>query len=487
MILYTAVVLIGAARFIETTFNINYDVALLIFSIIVASYVIAGGLKGVMYTDALQGTIMFIGMLVLVIYTYSAVGGFVTGHKKLDTLMTKVEHQTTNESILKKTAAVMDKNKLDSKYAAEMLNTIKDISKKTGKKSKLSPKQKQLYTKNALKNIAAKYFDKEIEAVTKVYKAIAPLLAQKAYIAGSKKAGFTGWASMPKGGSIIWWILVSTIIMGVGIGVLAQPQLAVRFMTVKSTRELNRALTIGGIFILMMTGVAFIVGSLSNVFFFEKNGLLSLIVAHGNVDKIIPIYINAAMPLWFVYLFMIVLLSAAMSTNSSQFHAMGTALSRDILETLGVVNPEHSEKTMWITRIGISLIVIFTILVAYTLPAGFIARGTAIFFGLCAAAFLPAYIGALYFKGITKAGAISGIVTGFVVSLFWLLFVHIINSAKVGLVVALFGKPSLLVGSKWAFVDPILIALPISALVTIIVSLFTKKYEDEHLNKCFGE
>ena len=57
------------------------------------------------------------------------------------------------------------------------------------------------------------------------------------------------------------------------------PQLVVRFMTVKSNRELNRGVLIGGIFILAMTGVAFVVGALSNVFFFQTQGNISIDVA----------------------------------------------------------------------------------------------------------------------------------------------------------------------------------------------------------------
>ena len=67
MPLYASVVLIGAARFMETTLAIDYDMALLIYSVIIAAYVIWGGLKGVMYTDALQGTIMFVGMVFLLV------------------------------------------------------------------------------------------------------------------------------------------------------------------------------------------------------------------------------------------------------------------------------------------------------------------------------------------------------------------------------------------------------------------------------------
>src|SRR5690606_24269814 len=59
MPLYAAVVLIGMARFVETTLNLDYNIALVALAIIVALYVIFGGIRGVMYTDALQGSIMF--------------------------------------------------------------------------------------------------------------------------------------------------------------------------------------------------------------------------------------------------------------------------------------------------------------------------------------------------------------------------------------------------------------------------------------------
>lgn len=46
MPLYASVVLIGAARFMETTLAIDFHVALFIYSIIIAAYVIWGGLRG---------------------------------------------------------------------------------------------------------------------------------------------------------------------------------------------------------------------------------------------------------------------------------------------------------------------------------------------------------------------------------------------------------------------------------------------------------
>lgn len=391
MPLYASVVLIGAARFMETTLAIDFDVALLIYSVIIAAYVIWGGLRGVMYTDAMQGTIMFVGMAFLLIMTYTNLGGMTAAHQALTDLAHLVP----------------------AKLAAQ---------------------------------------------------------------------GHTGWTSMPTFGSTWWWTLMSTIVMGVGIGVLAMPQLVVRFMTVKSNRELNRGVLIGGIFILAMTGVAFVVGSLSNVFFYQTMGNISVNIAKGNVDSIIPIYINAATPEWFVYLFMLTLLAAAMSTSSSQFHAQGTAIGRDIYET---VTGNKGSGSILITRIGIIIAIIIAVSLGYILPENIIARGTAIFFGLCAAAFLPMYTCALYWKGATKEGAIAGLLTGTLVTVFWYLFIHKAEAVPLGICKMLFGQDVLVAQMPWPVVDPILVALPLAALVTIAVSLMTKKPRDKHLEACF--
>ncbi|GAH11998.1 unnamed protein product, partial [marine sediment metagenome] len=243
--------------------------------------------------------------------------------------------------------------------------------------------------------------------------------------------------------------------------VLAQPQLVVRFMTVKSNKELNRAVFVGGIFILFMTGAAFTVGALSNVYFFNKSGNIAIAEAGGNTDLIIPAFINMAMPQWFVYIFMMTLLAAAMSTLSSQFHAMGTSFSRDMIGA-GVRTSENEEgqKTqngLLVTKAGVMLGIIISVVLGYYLPISIIARGTALFFGVCAAVFLPMYICGLYWKRTSRAGAISGMIVGLTVSVFWMFFVHKANASMLKLVVVLTGRESLF-GFPWNAVDPILVA-----------------------------
>jgi SSS family solute:Na+ symporter len=386
MPLYAAAVLIGGARFLEVQLGMPYSAALLAFAALTVGYVLFGGLKGVVYTDAFQGALMFAGMVVLFFAAYAHVGGF-AAHQALTDMASKVP-------------------------------------------------------------------------------------------ASLQKAGHQGWTAMPAFASPMWWQLVSTIVLGVGVGVLAQPQLTIRFMTVKSGRELNRALVPGSVFILAMTGVAFVVGALSNLYFFGKHGKIALAMvmdpATGkpNIDKIIPTFVAQAMPQWFGYLFMLTLLAAAMSTLSAQFHAIGSSIGRDVYQQ-GIAGGRHPERTVPFAKAGILVAFVATVALAWALPPSIVAIATALFFGMCAAAFLPAYVSALFWQRATRPGVIAGMMTGIASWAGWVVLVHEKESAALGVAKLLTGRASLAAGTMWAVVDPIVVALPLAAVVTVVGSLVT--------------
>ncbi|MFS0782659.1 sodium/pantothenate symporter [Bacillus sp. 1P06AnD] len=66
---------VGGARLIESLTGLSYTGALFIFAVSVLCYVIIGGFRAVALTDAVQGSVMFIGTLVLLIATIIAGGG----------------------------------------------------------------------------------------------------------------------------------------------------------------------------------------------------------------------------------------------------------------------------------------------------------------------------------------------------------------------------------------------------------------------------
>lgn len=381
MPLYAAVVMKGGAVFIEQMFQIDFDLALLIFTMVVAAYVITGGLKGVMYTDAMQATIMFACMAFMLIWFYQFIGmGFSEANRELT--------------------------------------------------------------------------------------ALAPHVPER-----FQEIGHQGWTSMPVAGSPLWYSLVTSLILGVGIGCLAQPQLVVRFMTVESTKQLNRGVLIGCIFIFFVVGTIYHIGPLSNLFFMSEYGKVAADMT-SDMDKIIPLFIDLAMPDWFGAVFMLCILSASMSTLSAQFHTMGAAFGADIFPKLGRKKNENSSLGV---RFGVLCAILISYAICYVLSANIIARGTALFMGVCAATFLPAYFSAIFWKGATRQGALASLWVGGLASIFCMLFLHRAEAAPIGLCKALFGREVLIDVYPWFVVDPILFALPLSILTIIGVSMATKE------------
>jgi SSS family solute:Na+ symporter len=388
MPLYAAAVMRGGVFFMQEIFGISFNLALLVFTVVVAAYVIAGGMKGVMYTDAFQAIIMFVCMVFLIIWFY----------KEMNIGFTEANQALTNIS------------------------------------------------------------DQIPESL--------------------KAQGHQGWTSMPLFGSSRWYTLVTSLIFGVGIGCLAQPQLVIRFMTVDSTKQLNRGVFVGCLFIFITVGVVYHVGALSNLFYMKTQGTIASNVMVGGrlikSDEIIPHFINNAMPSWFSVLFMLCILSASMSTLSAQFHTMAAAAGYDIYGTLiGARKRERRKRTTVVIRLAVLVSIFISFVICYYFQGNasqIIALSTSIFMGICASAFLPSYFCALYWKKVTKQGAYASMWVGTVATIIGLLFFHAKEATAIGLSAKLFGSPVLISGD-FALIDPIVYAFPLSCITIVLVSL----------------
>ncbi len=462
MPLYASAVLIASARFIETTFGLDYNVSILIFSALIAVYVILGGLKGVMFADAFQGSIMFAGMLLLLLFAYGKMGGVVPTHKELDKLPATVAEQF--EELTPKLESI---RKLDTSKTNVAKDTLEEWTAKMNQQAKALAADAKPESEALAQYVELR---KDDSAATKI--------DNQLVVSKISQNGFQGWTRFPVTGTKLFYVMLTSIICGVGIGALAQPQLAVRFMTVKSDRELHRAVVMGGVFICFIVGTAYLVGSLTNVWFFREDGHIAMTsVSDGNLDKIVPTFIHRALPPWFGLLFTLTLLSAAISTLSSLFHAMGSALGRDLIECSIMNKTENSSIPLMKVCVFLSLIV--TTILSFYMPKGIVAIATSTFMGLCAVSFLPMYVAALYWKRVTRAGAIASLVVGFAFSFFWMTFVQMPKGELPALLCKLFLGQDSLLAAPWRWIDVIVITLPISAITLIVVSLLTKPSEIE--------
>ena len=293
------------------------------------------------------------------------------------------------------------------------------------------------------------------------------------------KGGHLGWTAMPRWGSPIWWTVISTIVMGVGIGVLAQPQLILRFLTVPNRRALNRAVLTGGICIFLFTGTAFIVGPLTNVYFHDTLGKISIVAAKNNTDLIIPTFINSVMPPAYIYLFMVTLLSACITTVNGLVHVQSVAFSRDLLATWNV-----KASPLTLSRIGVAVGTLAAVVMAYILPISIIARATAFWFGICAAGILPALLGAIFWTRVTKQAGVWSVALGYGASIFGYVFLHASEAVPFGICQAIFGRPTLL-PYPWTHIDPLFYSIIISAVTLVVVTLLTSPLSREHLERSF--
>ena len=397
MPIYAAAVLKGGVNSLATITGLNeyYDLILIALSIIVAVYVVYGGIIAVMYNDAFQAAIMFAGMVVILLVTFSYFGG------------------------------------------VSIANT-----------------------------------------------SLAELWGQVDNTASGTLPGFNGWTSFSDFGSKEWMTVVSTFLLGVGIGALTQPQLAVRFMSAKSDRDLNKSLLIGSIFMLVIVGTAYTVGSLSNVYFFNEHSMIAsdYLGSLGlGTDFIIPqfileIFSGMTFGDVFVSLFLLSLVCAAISTISALLHTIGAAGGYDLYTLYQNKKGRLSgdSQSVNLNRICIVVIMVLMVVYCYLMPKDIIAKATSVFMGMTAAALLPAYFHAIYSKNPCKKAALASITAGTGSYLFLALFINAGTSVFLPICQLLTGSKVLFPGSILEFVDPLIIALPLS-IVTMVIFLLMDK------------
>lgn len=399
MPIYAAAVLKGGVNSLAVITGLTdyYNYILIALSIVVAVYVVYGGIIAVMYNDAFQAAIMFVGMAVILLVTYAYFGGVTDGNSALSGL-----------------------------------------------------------------------WDASLGSL--------PTGVQE---------GFNGWTSFPSFGSTEWMTVVTTFLLGVGIGALTQPQLAVRFMSAKNDKDLNKSLIVGSVFMLVVVGSAYTVGALSNVYFVQEHGMIAAdyIASMGlGTDFIIPEFIleifeNVTFGDLFVSLFLLSLLCASVSTISALMHTIGSAGGYDLftLYRNRKRNMTGDSQSVNINRVVIVVVMVLVVVYCYLMPNDIIAKATSVFMGMTAAALLPAYFHALYSKNPDKRAAIASISCGFVVYLFMALFVNSGTCVFVPVCEWITGSPVLFPDSSIAFLDPIVVALPVSIIVMVLALLVDRK------------
>ena len=331
--------------------------------------------------------------------------------------------------------------------------------------------------------------------------------------------GAVGFTNMPVFLSKEFWLVVSTFILGVGIGAMTQPQLVVRFLSAKDDKMLSRSMIVGSIFTLAIVGIAYTVGALTNVYFWQEHSMTSFQYISSlklGVDFIIPQYVlevfsNGGWGNFFICAFVLSLLAAAVSTLSALMHAIGAAGGHDVYSVVKtrnvkyaagaafdrmtnslskkfirstddeetVIDKKKDYKSLKINRLVTFIMMILVVVYTFLMPNDIIAKATSLFMGMTAAALLPLLIYGLYSKRPKKQVVIPSIIVGTMTYLFWALFINSGSSIFLPICKWITGQKVLFLDGNLQFVDSLVIALPLSVLTMVIMLIITRnKYND---------
>ncbi|TVZ55533.1 cation/acetate symporter [Lutibacter sp. Hel_I_33_5] len=139
------------------------------------------------------------------------------------------------------------------------------------------------------------------------------------------------------------------------------------------------------------------------------------------VDRDIMVLANpeiARLPNWVIALVAAGGLAAALSTAAGLLLVISSSVSHDLIKKM--INPKISEKGELIAA-RLSAVVAVCVAGYFGInPPDFVAATVALAFGLAAASFFPAIVLGIFSKRMNKEGAISGMVVGILLMLFYM-------------------------------------------------------------------
>ena len=238
---------------------------------------------------------------------------------------------------------------------------------------------------------------------------------------------FTNWKDIVSG-------------LGWGLGYFGMPHIIVRFMSVRSDKDLKKSAKIG------------IVWNVLIVFFSVASGCIGHLLL-GEISDSSTVFIQmvrAMFPAVISGILLSAILAASMSTADSQLLASASAFASDVYKPVIRKDKASDKEMLWAGRFVVLIIAVIAVLIASNPNSGTIMGLVENAWGVFGAAFGPALLLSLFWKRFTFEGAVAGILTGAIVDICWLAFLSSIGIYEI--------IPGFIAGG----------------VVAIIVSLFTK-------------
>ncbi|ECQ0730988.1 sodium/proline symporter PutP [Campylobacter coli] len=196
-----------------------------------------------------------------------------------------------------------------------------------------------------------------------------------------------------------------------GLGYFGQPHILVRFMSIRSTKDIPAA---------TFVGISWMVISLIGVCFI---GLLGIAYVHKfeltlqDPEKIFIVMSQLLFNPWIAGILLSAILAAIMSTASSQLLVSSSTIAEDFYKR--IFNKEASNKTvMNLGRIGVLLVALVAFVISTDKESSVLSIVAYAWAGF-GASFGSVMLFSLFWSRMTRIGAILGMITGAVMVVLW--------------------------------------------------------------------
>ncbi len=209
---------------------------------------------------------------------------------------------------------------------------------------------------------------------------------------------FTNWKDIVSG-------------LGWGLGYFGMPHIIVRFMSVRSDKDLKKSAKIGITWNVLIILFSVAAGCIGHLFLGEIEDSSTVFIQM--VRKLFPAVFSGVL--------LSAILAASMSTADSQLLASASAFASDVYKPVFRKGKATDKEMLWAGRYVVLAISVVAVLIASNPNSGTIMGLVENAWGLFGAAFGPAIMLSLFWKRFNFAGAIAGIIVGAAVDIIWLI------------------------------------------------------------------
>ena len=313
--IYTASGFVACAKLFNSVFGLPYYAGLTIGLVVILSYTILGGYLAVCATDFIQGTLMFIALIITTSMMIALLGGPAQAFEKVNNFA-----------------------------ARAMAGDFGDIMKEK-------------------------------------------FIANQSYSAVSAISA-AAW----------------------GLGYFGMPHILVRFMGIRSNTEIKLSRRIATVWVITAFVGAVVVGSAGTAY-------LSGVLTPEMAETVFSASMQQMYPSFVAGLFLCAILAAAMSTADSQLLVASSAFSRDVYK--GLLKKDAKEKEVLnVSRITVFIIAAVAFVIALNPKSSIFSLVSYAWAGF-GAAFGPVILLALFWRGMTRNGALAGLIAGGVTVIIW--------------------------------------------------------------------